>query len=358
MTQHPEAMEPSGTARIEPSVGILAAFREYGKLARVEGGGYAVVAIFGALAAGSGTVGGWLVAGLFLVNLLFLLGGCIHNDLMDIEVDRQVAKLSDQPLVQGTVSRAQARWASTACFLGSLLLAWCLTSSIAVVSALAASIMFALLYNAFSKRVFGADLLFAISASLLCLCGGLAAASGRETPYALGGTLWVVVGIVLIDHFFFNSVEGGLKDIGSDERAGASTIARRVFRNSDGLLRPTSGVKAFFLALKAVSVALVFLPFLAFEFPFWAWQLAALSVASAFTLVFTWELVGDAEFDQKRITRLTMFQEMACRSLVPLLLGRAIGVEWMLALIMAPVAWFFTFNYLLYGRLFTNPKTV
>ncbi len=357
MTSSLQGVEPPGAGRPRCSVGALATLREYGRLARLEGGGFAVVAIFGAFAAGGRAVEAPLVAGLFAVNLLFILGGCIHNDLVDAEVDQQLEKLKDRPLVKGTISRSQAAWATAVCFLGCCLLAWCLTPSPMVVGVLAASIVFALLYNKFSKRIFGADLFFAVSASLLCVYGGLTAAFDDGVFHTLGGTLWAIAAVILIDHFFFNSVEGGLKDFENDGHVGAPTIARYLFCVSGGgplRLAP----RAFFLALKAASVLLVFLPFFAFGCPFWTWQLAALGIASALTLFFTWQLLGIGTLDRMRIKRLTQMQEIACRSLVPLLLGRVAGVGWMSALILAPIAWFLMFNYMLHGKAFSNPKTV
>ena len=106
-----------------------------------------------------------------------------------------------------------------------------------------------------------------------------------------------------------------------------------------------------------MSVLLVFLPFFVFGCPFWAWQLPALVVASALTLLFTWKLLGIGALDRRQIGRLTRMQEMSCRSFVPLLLGRVAGVEWMAVLILAPVAWYFTFNYMLHGSTIWNPKT-
>lgn len=357
MTSSIQGEAPARSARPKPRLGLLARLREYGRLARLEGGGFAVVALFGAFAAGGAALETPKIVGLFIVNLLFLLGGCLHNDLADAAVDRQAEKLKDRPLVRGTISRPQAAWATVACFLGCLLLAWCLAPSVVVVSVLAASIALALLYNSFSKRIFGADMFFAVSAALLCVYGGMTAVSDGGMLHALGGTLWAVAAVILIDHFFFNAVEGGLKDFESDARVGAPTIARCGFRVSQGALRLAPGAKAFFLALKAASVLLVFLPFVAFGCPSWTCQLVALGVASALTLLFTWKILGVGALDRQRIGRLTRMQEMACRALVPLLLARVAGVGWMAALILVPFAWFLIFNYILHGNVISNPKT-
>lgn len=354
MTRSPEDAPPRAIVRPRAPAGTLATLRELGKLARLEGGGFAVAALFGAFAAG-GALEAPLVAGIFGVHLLFLLGGCIHNDLVDADVDRQAPKLKERPLVKGTISRRQAVGATLLCYLGCLLLAWSLAPSVLVVGVLAAAIGGALLYNWFSKRLFGADLFFSVSASLLCIYGGLTAVSSGGT---LGGTVWAIAAIVLIDHLFFNALEGGLKDFENDGRVGAPTIAHYAFRASGGTRRLAPGAKAFFLALKVASVLLVYLPFFAFGCPFWAWQLVALGVASAVTLVATWQFLGIDPFDQKRIGRLTRMQELACRTFVPLLLARVAGVGWMAVLILAPVVWYLVFNFALHGRLFSNPKTV
>jgi len=82
-----------------------------------------------------------------------------------------------------------------------------------------------------------------------------------------------------------------------------------------------------------------------------------LGVASALTVYFTWKLTGVTPGDRGRIGRLTRMQEMACRTLVPLMLARFAGAGWMAVLIVVPMVWFFLCNHILHGNPFSNPKT-
>ncbi len=330
---------------------------ELGRLARFEGGGFSVVAIFGAWAVSKGSVEPCTLGALFLANLLFLMGSCIHNDLADVKVDRKMVKLGDRPLVKGTVSRPDAMVALSVCFIGSMGIAWIVAPSLFVALALAGAILFAILYNQFSKRLFGSDLFFALSAGLLCVYGGLSVVVANGALQPPNVTLWVVAGIVVIDHFFFNAVEGGLKDFEDDGSVGAPTMARRLFVFRDNQYHLGVGAKTLFMSLKVLSALLAFLPFLLGLYPYWLWQISLLGGVVVLMLVFTWKLLNGSPLQPKRIGRLTRLQEMACRAIIPLMLARLVGVGWIVALIVLPLLWFFLFNGILHKNPFSNPKT-
>ncbi|MBN2449851.1 MAG: UbiA prenyltransferase family protein [Lentisphaeria bacterium] len=345
--------------RTHPCPGMLRTAREFCRLARLEGGGFSVVAVFGALAVQGGSLPITLAAGLFCVNLLFLLGACVHNDLADMEVDRQAEKLSTRPLVKGLISRQAAALLWGSCWLGALLLARLLTPRPTAIVMLVAAMGFAFLYNRFSKRFSGSDLFFACSAALLCLYGSRTA--GAQAP--LGGAphtlLAAVVGIVFLDHLVFNALEGGLKDLGSDAHAGASTLVRRFLAaDRNGRLHFTRAGRVFFLGLKACSVGLALLPSAVAGTPVYAWQVVALGATAGLTLALTGQLVCGQASDRRRIFRLTLMQETACRTLVPLMLARVAGPEWTLLLVLIPLLWFLVTNPLLNGSLFWNTKTL
>ena len=336
---------------------LVAKLLELGRLARFEGGGFSVVALFGAWAATNGSVEPWTLGALFLANLLFLMGGCIHNDFADAKYDRKMVKLGTRPLVTGTVSRPEAMWALSVCFAGCMGIAWTVAPSLFVALVLAGAILFALLYNQFSKRLFGSDLFFALSAGLLCVYGGLSAVSANGSLQAPDVALWVVAGIVVIDHFFFNAVEGGLKDFETDGSVGAPTMVRRLFVLRDNEYHLGSGAKALFMSLKVLSALLAFLPFVLGRYPYWLWQIALLGVVVVLMLMFSWKLVNVSPTQSNRIGRFTRFQEMACRAIIPLMLARVVGVGWIVALILLPLLWFFLFNGILHKNPFSNPKT-
>lgn len=335
----------------------LQKLREFGRLARFEGGGFSIVAVFGFLAASNGAVDTVGVATIFVINLLFLMGGCIHNDLLDMRHDRSADKLKDRPLIRGTVTPMEAAIAMIACCLGSLGLAWFFTRSAVAVGVLTGAIGLAMLYNRFSKTFAGADFFFVISAGLLCFFGGVSALTRSGALLSQTPMLWAVLGIVMLDHFFFNALEGGLKDYEHDGLAEARTAARRLFRATDGSPRLVAWAGVMFMTLKVISVALAFLPFFAFRYAFELWQITLLCLASASVLLCTWKLVRVTPADKERIKRLVYKQEAACRALVPLMIAGLSGATLTVLLLVAPFVWFLLFNTLLHGNAFANSKT-
>ena len=175
-----------------------------------------------------------------------------------------------------------------------------------------------------------------------------------QAPYV---ALWVVAGIVVIDHFFFNAVEGGLKDFETDGSVGAPTMVRRLFVLRDNEYHLGSGAKALFMSLKVLSALLAFLPFVLGRYPYWLWQIALLGVVVVLMLMVSWKLVNVSPEQRDKIGRLTRFQEMACRAIIPLMLASVVGVGWIVALIVLPLLWFFLFNGILHKHPFSNPKT-
>jgi 4-hydroxybenzoate polyprenyltransferase len=347
--------DATGEAAPASRAGLLTVVREYGRLARLEGGGFSVVAIFGAFAAGAGTVSLALAALLFVVNLLFVLGGCIHNDVVDAAIDRRFDKLGDRPIVRGTIRRSHAFAAALVCLGGCLAVAGRITSRPLDLGLLVGGLLCVVLYNLFSKRLLGADVFFAGAAALLCAFGGLASLPAGHPEVLAHDRLWLVCGIVFVDHIFFNAVEGGLKDFETDHRVGAPTIAHFLYREFAGGRRTV--LRAGLLGFKLASVGAAAVPFVLWQHPLWAWQGIALAVVGLGTVLFSWQLLAQSEPDRERSLRLTKLQEMCCRMLVPLMLARVTGVGWLTAFIVVPFAWFFLFNYLLHGELFENTKT-
>jgi 4-hydroxybenzoate polyprenyltransferase len=331
--------------------------REFGRLARFEGGGFSIVAVFGFLAASGGAVDTVGVAIVFVINLFFLMGGCIHNDLLDMRHDRRADKFKDRPLIRGTITPMEAAVTMSACCFGSLGLAWLFTRSTVAVGVLTGAIGLAMLYNRFSKTVFGADLFFVISAGLLCSFGGVSALTRSGMLLNPTPMFGAVLGIVMLDHFFFNALEGGLKDYEHDGLVEARTAARRLFRSADGSTRLLAWAGVMFMTLKVISVALAFLPFVAFRYAFTLWQITLLCLASAAVLLCTWKLIRVTPADKERVGRLVYKQEAACRSLVPLMLVGLCGATLTALLLVAPFVWFLFFNTLLHGNAFANSKT-
>lgn len=329
--------------------------KEYVKLARIEYSGFSCVIVIGALSVKGSALEVTDAILLFLLNVLTLIWGFIHNDYCDFEYDKLPEELSERPLVKGTVSRRSALIIVISCLLINLSIPLFFIRSILLVMVLITSIIFALLYNIFSKRIAGSDIFYAGSATLLVLFGALAVSDDHRIQ-DIGGLTLIILAIEFIDHFFFNAVEGGLKDVENDRKAGAKTIASYLVVSTGKTMTVTKSFKAIFIFLKVATVILVFTPFLFLNLTYYPWQIISLSILAWGAIIFTIKLLNIDSFDREKIGRYSLRQELACKLLVPVMLIGFIGVPWTLFLLLVPFVWFQFFNYVLHGQLFALPK--
>ena len=66
----------------------------------------------------------WALIGWFLLGSIAMRGaGCVYNDIVDADLDRQVARTASRPLASGRVSRKVAwAWLGTLCLIGLVVL--------------------------------------------------------------------------------------------------------------------------------------------------------------------------------------------------------------------------------------------
>ncbi len=330
--------------------------KEYLKLTRIEYAGFSCVIVIGALSvAGEGLSLSHALM-LFFLNVLTLIWGFAHNDYCDYEIDRIPDVLSERPLVKGTVSRRAAVVIVAVCIAVNLFIPLIFIRSLTLTGILVLSMVLAALYNMYSKKFVGADVLYAGSAALLVLFGAVSA-TGDQTMAHLGGLAWVMIIFQFIDHFFFNAVEGGLKDVVNDQRAGVKTIATALVIQNGGSMTLAGSFKAVFMTVKIVTVLLIFIPHVFMGFPLSGWQVAALLLLGLCAILYTIKILAITSFNREQIGGYALKQELACKLLVPVMLCNFIGLPWTLFLLFVPLLWFHFFNYLLHGKLFALPKS-
>ena len=326
--------------------------REFLKLVRVEYVGFAYMAVLGALAIGGADLELATVGWVAVVNVLVLMWTFAHNDYCDLPVDRQRSELDERVLVKGTISPSQALLVIATGILAALAIGL-FRFGAAPALALLGSIAFAFAYNRLSKRLPGADLLFASSATCLCLFGMLAAGG---TLTELPGVALVVLAIVFIEHLFFNLIEGGLKDADLDVQGDVDNLATRLIECRDGRMTVSPLFKTLAFGMKAVAIALAALPFVLLDEPYGPAQLALLGLAAVVSVVSLHRLLAAREYDWRRMGQDMIAQEMASRALLPLMLLGRIGVGWVVVILLAPITWYLSTVYFVHGRLFALPK--
>jgi 4-hydroxybenzoate polyprenyltransferase len=326
-------------------------------MARIELGGFSMVCILGGLAVEGGDLSWQQGAGLFLGNLFLVILGFVHNDYMDMDIDRRLDQLKKRPLVSGIISPSEARIMSWVVGLGNLILMGLWFRNPAAVAVMALAEGFCLLYNRFSKRVLGADLLYAASAACLALFGSVAVSPARSPMPDL--TLWitVVAAIQFLEHLFFNVVSGQLKDLEYDREAGVMTLAVRFSEQTESGTRLAAGFRLGALGVKALSMSLIFLPALLGQVTYASWQWGVLGGLAAASLLRSFSILTPVLLDRKVILHRTKRQEMASKAMLPLLLLPWIGWGWMLMIIGLPMIWYAGWNYTLNRKFFGDPVT-
>lgn len=313
--------------------------RPWLQLCRVEYAAFGYVALLGALAVRGSALPASLAALLLFSNVLFVCWTFAHNDLCDVDVDRKNAELEDRVLVRGALSRrAVSRFVLVTCGLSLAAPLLLLPDARAVAWLLLATVL-AMVYDVVSKRVLGADLLFAASAASLALFGAVAA--GGNSRAAL-----LVAAIVFVEHLFFNAIEGGLKDVVSDRAAGVDTVAGRLVAVDGESLAPSLAFRALALALKTTSAALAFA--IVDHGSTAQWILLAFVVASG--LGFSAKLTSMRRYDWPAMARLLIPIEMASRSLIPVALADRIGWGWVAALFGVPAIWYLSLARAVHAR--------
>lgn len=333
----------------------MASTREYLKLVRAEYIGFAYMAVLGALCVVGRDAGSELILPVVFVNVMVLMWTFAHNDYCDLPVDRMNEELDERVLVKGTVTRREAGVLIGAGMAAGLAAAVLSFDGPRPAAALVASFAFAFVYNLLSKRIVGADLLFAASATFLCLFGVLAAAA--HAAVEVPAVAYCLLGVVFVEHLFFNMIEGGLKDVDLDGRSGIRTVARRLIRcDADGTLHVSAVFRVLAYGLKAVTVCLAFLPFLALGERWTPVQMVVLVLNAGLAFHYLHRLVDVERYDWQRMGYDMIKQEMASRTLLPFMLLDRIGWGWALGILAAPMVWHTSTVWFLHRRLFALPK--
>jgi len=224
----------------------------------------AVIPVIGALSASyyDNSIMMLSMDNIVLFSLIFLLGlfmhiyGFVQNEYEDMDVDKRSEHLQKKPLVSGAMGPKQAQRMIAGAFVLLLVIgAYLVDLRLFPMIVLMASVLCGTLYNIYGKRM-PLDLVLGGWAGLLLLFGSLCVVDEiKLLPL-------IFAGAAMLHITFNNSVEGGLKDIATDLRAGVKTLAVKLDVTEK---RISSGFIAYSLVVKSIWLVLIFLPFLLFE---------------------------------------------------------------------------------------------
>jgi 4-hydroxybenzoate polyprenyltransferase len=326
--------------------------KAYAKLLRIPGiGGLAIPPVIGAMTVGEfGIIN---LSLLFVIGALAALYGFILNDYADIEVDKLSKELRGKPLVSGDISSNTALLICVIFILLTLLFIFILYygNTIddikfgAVLCIFLAGILGSI-YDFYGKKFAGSDFLVAISMGFVFLFGAFS--FGKPNIIT-----WVIFLLTFNNILHMNAIEGGIKDADHDYKIGVKNIAL----TSGVIVKGTTieipvGFKIFGMGIRIFSAFLLFIPFIIFNYKFYVWQLAILTLAIIGVLVFSVKLLSIKIYNRNRIRRYIAIQSFLRYSLVPIMLASIMPVQYSLLLIIFPIAWYILLTPLLGEQLF------
>lgn len=303
---------------------------------------------------------------IFMLFLLFMIGflghtyGFVLNDILDFNLDKSSAEISDRPLLSGTISLKNA-WIFA---IGSMILSFIIGVYIAVVTVsyfpliiLVFSACFITIYNLISKKFPGMDIFVALAVFFLILYG----ASTVVNSINITKLTWVVCVLGSIQVLFMQFIAGGLKDIENDYKRGAKTLAVKLgVRIEKKMLKVSNSFKLLAYGIQIIDVGVVFLPF------FIIWGIDSLSVLQYFQWMIlilisimmfflSYKLLSMKKFERDKARKFIGSHYMVNFMIVPIMLMKL--NPWAGFLMFFPLLGFVLNNLILHGTLL-QPKTM
>jgi hypothetical protein len=213
-------------------------------------------------------------------------------------------------------------------------------------------IVLAALYNRFGKLFVGGDFLYAVSGGSLVLFGAIAVIPSHSL-WDLPALTWVLFVIQLINHFYFNVINGGIKDVLTDSEAGLKTFATKYIVVNDGRMIVPPAFLVVTMVVSTTLIALVLVPFIFLDHPYYWWQLAALAVFSIRSFMLTLALLKTVEYSREKIAGLLLRREVLTAFMITTMLLALVGWQWVFLLTCLPLLNYGFVNFLMRGKSFS-----
>ncbi len=341
---------------MKSKLSIIEKIREILVLIRIQQLGTSVTAVIGAL-----TVKGFHLdlinfGLLFIIGLIVNIGGQVHNDIIDFDIDKRSKELKERPLVKGSVSFKTAKIIILLCLISVFLIILYFYPNIVALAVIIVSFIFGFLYNIYSKKLPGSDIFLSINMAMFLLFGAIVVTNDFQGFMDINMITWVVFALTFIHVFLMDALGGGLKDVKNDRDAGAKTIAIKLGVKANDILHIPILYKLIILIFDFSTIILVFIPFILFDFEYSIFQIILVILLNVLLIFSSLKLLNFKLFNRKKIKFHNRNHELAGYVLVPILLLNMIGIYWVLFLIFFPIVWFIVFNYIFYRDSWVNPK--
>lgn len=349
--------DPTDPAPTPENPSLARHLKNWAVLMRLEYVGLSTIALMGALTCVS-TLPWHMVFSLFMLNGLVVAFGFIHNDIADVEIDRRSRSPVGRLLVTGEVSMRTAWILSGACYLLAAALHIATIGRLDSFLVMSAAFLLTGAYNILGKKLFAADLFYGFSAVSGALFGFLAVRDPDQGGL-LAAPLTLAYAISLLaNHTFLNAIEGGLKDIPQDRKAGVTTFAVVTkVRVDDGKLTTTPAFRRVAYGMRALALAACWYPLATGLVKMPASLVAAMVLCSCLSIISMVKLVNLPRWDREDIGRLTRRGQSVSGALFVFILATQVSFSITVFLVLAPIICYASACWILYGNAARNPPT-
>lgn len=341
---------------VKSKLSLIRKIREIAVLIRIQQLGTSITAIIGGLTVKGSGLDLFDFLLLFVIGIIVNIGGQVHNDIVDFNIDKRSNELKERPLVKGTISFKEAKIIVLFCLFLVFAIILYFYPNITALSVLIISFIFGVLYNLYSKKIPGSDLFLSVSLSLFLLFGAIVVTDNFKGFNDISILTWIVFVLTFIHVFLMDALGGGLKDAKNDRESGAKTLAIFLGVRANDNLHITFSYKFIILFFEFFTIIFAFIPFIFFGYEYSNYQLVLILLLIVLMVFSTLKLLSFKIFDRKKIKYHNRNHELGGYVLVPIVLLNVIGFYWVIFLIFFPIIWFMIFNYIFYRDSWINPK--
>jgi 4-hydroxybenzoate polyprenyltransferase len=273
----------------------------------------------------------------------------VLNDYADIEVDKKSVDLKKKPLVSGLIPMQHALIITFMAVVCIYILTIAFFYSAFSVLILSLALFLGGIYDYFGKKISHISDFFVAGALAFAVLFGASTVSSNITIIIYIISLMIFIGIL-----FANAVEGGLKDVDHDYLGGAKTIPTLLGVNvADGRLHMTKRFLAFAYGLIALCFLLLIFLFMQPAINFFDGDYLRLSIVGVLLVIIlfvSYKFLSLSLFNRLKMKRLYAVINSLAGVVLLITLYPFIGLDYLIILLLIPIAWYVVFNTLLYGK--------
>lgn len=292
---------------------------------------------------------------IFLLSLLFIIGllghifGYVLNEYIDIEVDKKLSYKIQKPLVSGIIPKKNALIISITAFILACIIVFAYFPYFLSIVLLSIAAILTIIYDVYGKKIPFSDFVVAGTLSVFILFG----ASTLNTR--IPDIVYIASLIFFFDVVFMNFVEGGIKDIDHDSKAGAKTMATRMgimIKNNKLII--STRFRIFAYALRIFFFILIILLGFQSEINLWFSEVNMIYIIVVLLMIVvaisSIKLLRTTIFNKSKLYRLFTIINSSSVALLLVVLYPLLGFWVTIFLLLLPITWFVVFNYIIYKK--------